>query len=78
MVDQPVQLKHIATDPDTGRDGCPSFYETGDGRYIVQGYQLTSADARGQLVNFPEGEDAVIVTKGLVDLIVAHHKQTPA
>ena len=70
---QPEQLKHIGTDPNTGRDGSPSFYETDDGRYIVQGYQLTSAAARGQLVNFPEGEDAVIVTKGLIDLIVAHH-----
>jgi hypothetical protein len=77
-MDQPKQLQHIATDPDTGRDGCPSFYETDDGRYIVQGYQLTSGDARGQLVNFPDGEDAVIVTKGLVDLIVAHHNGTMA
>jgi hypothetical protein len=72
-MDQPKRLNHIATDPNTGRDGCPSFYETDDGRYIVQGYMLTSADARAQLVNFPEGEDAVIITKGLADIIVAHH-----
>jgi len=30
------------------------------------------------LVNFPEGEDAVIITKGLADLIVAHHNGTKA
>jgi hypothetical protein len=30
------------------------------------------------MVKFPEGEDAVIVTKGLVDLIVAHHNGTKA
>lgn len=77
-MDQPKQLKHLATDPNSGKDGCPSFYETDDGRYIVQGYQLTSAVARGQLVNFPEGEDAVIITKGLADLIVAHHTKTTA
>jgi hypothetical protein len=72
-MDQPKHLEHLATDPNTGKDGCPSFYATEDGRYIVQGYKLTSADARAQLVNFPDGEDAVIITKGLADLIVAHH-----
>ncbi|MEU8224201.1 hypothetical protein [Kribbella sp. NPDC048915] len=72
------QLEHIATDPNTGKDGCPSYYATDDGRYIVQGYKLTSDHARGQLVNFPHGEDAVIITKGLADLIVAHHTGTTA
>jgi hypothetical protein len=58
------------------RTACPSFYSTDDGRYIVQGYKLTSAQARAQLVNFPDGEDAVIITKDLADLIVAHHTGT--
>jgi hypothetical protein len=44
----------------------------------VQGYKLTSDHARGQLVNFPDGEDAIIITKGLADLIVAHHTGTTA
>ncbi|WBQ03041.1 hypothetical protein [Kribbella sp. CA-293567] len=70
---QPEQLNHIATDPNTNKEGCPSYYATDDGRYIVQGYKLTSDLARGQLVNFPEGEDAVIITPGLVELILAHH-----
>ena len=51
---------------------------TDDGRFIVQGYKLTSDQARAQLVNFPDGEDAVIITKGLADLIVAHHTGTTA
>jgi len=75
---QPDQLEHLATDPNSGKDGCPSYYATDDGRFVVQGYKLTSAQARGQLVNFPDGEDAVIVTQGLVDLIVAHHLGTSA
>ncbi|MFI5710570.1 hypothetical protein [Kribbella sp. NPDC051620] len=77
-MDQPKHLEHLATDPNSGKDGCPSFYATEDGRYIVQGYKLTRADARAQLVNFPDGEDAVIITKGLADLIVAHHNGTTA
>ncbi|GAA2814544.1 hypothetical protein [Kribbella solani] len=76
---QPEHLQHLATDGNSGKDGCPSYYATEDGdRFIVQGYKLTSADARGQLVNFPEGEDAVIITKALADLIVAHHTGTTA
>jgi hypothetical protein len=72
---QPQRLTHLGT-TNSGKDGSPSFYSTDDGRYIVQGYKLTSADARAQLVNFPEGEDAVIVTPALVDIIVAHHNAT--
>lgn len=76
-MEQPKYLTHLGT-PDTGKDGSPSFYSTDDGRYIVQGYKLTSADARGQLVNFPEGEDAVIITRDLAELIVAYHTGTTA
>lgn len=72
---QPKRLTHLGT-PDTGKDGSPSFYATDDGRYIVQGYKLTSVEARAQLVNFPEGEDAVIITRDLADLIVAQHTGT--
>jgi len=75
---QPERLEHIATDPNTGKDGCPSYYATDDGRFVVQGYTLTSNDARAQLVNFPEGEDAVIITKDLANLIVAHHNGATA
>lgn len=75
---RPERLEHIATDPNTGKDGCPSYYATEDGRFIVQGYKLTSDEARAQLVSFPDGEDAVIITKGLADLIVAHHTGTTA
>lgn len=77
-MDQPKQLKHVGT-TNSGKDGSPSFYATDDGRYIVQGYKLTSTAARAQLVNFPpEGEDAVIITKDLADMIVAHHTGTTA
>jgi hypothetical protein len=72
---QPKHLTHLGT-PDTGKDGSPSFYATDDDRYIVQGYKMTSPGARAQLVNFPDGEDAVIITRDLVDLIVAHHTGT--
>jgi hypothetical protein len=71
-MDQPMRLTHLGTPDGTGKDGCPSFYSTDDGRYIVQGYKLTSAQARAQLVNFPDGEDAVIITQDLADLIAAH------
>jgi hypothetical protein len=73
---QPTRLIHLGTPDGTGKDGCPSLYSTDDGRYIVQGYKLTSAQARAQLVNFPDGEDAVIITQALADLIVAHHNGT--
>jgi len=69
---QPERLTHLGT-PNTGMDGSPSFYATDDGRYIVQGYKLTGPAARAQLVNFPDGEDAVIITRDLADLIVATH-----
>lgn len=69
---QPTKLTHLGT-PDSGKTGSPSFYATDDGRYIVQGYKLTSPEARAQLVNFPDGEDAVVITRELADLIVAHH-----
>lgn len=42
---QPKRLEHLGT-PNTGRDGSPSFYATDDDRYIVQGYKLTSPEAR--------------------------------
>ncbi|MEQ7125270.1 hypothetical protein ABN034_12185 [Actinopolymorpha sp. B11F2] len=69
---QPSNLVHLGT-PNTGKDGSPSFYRTDDGRYVVQGYKLTEPSVRAQLVNCPDHEDAVIITRELADLIVVKH-----
>lgn len=69
---QPRELIHLGTDGTSGKEGSPSIYATNDGRYVVQGYKLTSGEARCQLVHFPpDREDAVIVTPALIEMIKA-------
>lgn len=64
-----MALEFLGSSNTSQGGGCPSFYrdtETGD--IVVQGLALTDASKRGQLLQFKEGEDAVVVPAVLFDL----------
>ncbi|MFC8520830.1 hypothetical protein [Streptomyces sp. NPDC057257] len=64
-----MALEFLGSSNTSQGGGCPSFYrdtETGD--IVVQGVALTDPAKRGELLQFKEGEDAVVVPAILFDL----------
>ena len=59
-----VKLKFLGTTSDEGK--CPTLYETPAGDIVVQGYQLTDAEALEQLRDVLPGETFVVVPRDLL------------
>ncbi|AHH98443.1 hypothetical protein GCM10010174_70360 [Kutzneria viridogrisea] len=64
-----MKLTHIATE--SGKTGCPSFFSTDRGTYVVQGWRITDAEARAALQErgLPDHEDAIEIPAALVQRI---------
>lgn len=58
-------LKFMWKDIDSGASGCPSLYSV-EGGYVVQGVKL-DADARAQLQQLADDEDAIFVPANVLD-----------
>lgn len=66
-----MELTHIATE--SGKSGCPSFWATDRGTYVVQGWKVTDAQALAALRErgLPDHEDAVEIPAALIAHIQA-------
>ncbi|QUQ71170.1 hypothetical protein [Kutzneria sp. CA-103260] len=64
-----MQLTHIATE--SGKSGCPSFFATDRGTYVVQGWRIDDADALATLQErgLPDHETAIEIPAALVQRI---------
>jgi hypothetical protein len=61
-----VKLTHIATE--SGKSGCPSFFATDRGTYVVQGWRIDDAEALAALAErgLPDHETAIEIPAALV------------
>jgi hypothetical protein len=59
-----MKLKFLGTSSDDGK--CPTLYETETGDIVVQGYELTDAEALEQLRDVLPGEKFVVVPRVLL------------
>ena len=64
-----MKLTHLATE--SGKSGCPSFFATDRGTYVVQGWLIDDAEALAALAErgLPEHEAAIEIPAALVDRI---------
>lgn len=62
-----MHLTFMWKDPGSMSGDCPALYET-EGGYVVQGKMLDH-DARAQLRQLAEDEDAVFVPAAVLDLL---------
>lgn len=53
----------------SGTGGCPAFYETSAGSFVVQGYALSDGDA-GKLEQLADNESGVEIPARLFEQIV--------
>ncbi len=60
-----MKLEFLWKDETSGGGGCPALYAV-DGGYVVQGLQLDD-EARAQLRQLADGEDAVFVPANILD-----------
>lgn len=51
---------------ESGKDGCPTLYETDRGTYVVQGKRVTDPEAIAGLVGLRDDEFYVEIPKGLL------------
>ncbi|MEZ0091645.1 hypothetical protein [Streptacidiphilus sp. EB129] len=59
-----MKLRFLGTNSEDGK--CPTLYETETGQIVVQGYELTDAEALEQLRDVLPGEKFVIVPRDLL------------
>lgn len=62
-----MRLTRFNGDCDDGRT-CPTFYATDRGTFVVQGWDITDAQALADL-GLPPGESAVEIPASLVEVI---------
>ncbi|MFC0438740.1 hypothetical protein [Kutzneria buriramensis] len=64
-----MKLTHLATE--SGKSGCPSFFATDRGTYVVQGWRIEDSEALMALAErgLPDHETAVEIPAALVDRI---------
>jgi len=64
-----MKLTHIATE--SGKTGCPSYFATDRGTFVVQGWKVTDAEALAELTKrgLPDHETAVEIPAALVEQI---------
>jgi hypothetical protein len=67
-----VKLTHLATE--SGKSGCPSFFATDRGTYVVQGWRIDDAEALAELSErgLPDHETAIEIPAALVRAIREH------
>ncbi|MFI9384401.1 hypothetical protein [Kutzneria sp. NPDC052558] len=61
-----MKLTHIATE--SGKSGCPSFFATDRGTYVVQGWRIDDVEALAALHErgLPDHETAIEIPAALV------------
>ncbi|WP_043723244.1 hypothetical protein [Kutzneria sp. 744] len=61
-----MKLTHLATE--SGKSGCPSFFTTDRGTYVVQGWRIDDAEALAALSErgLPDHETAIEIPAALV------------
>ncbi len=59
-----MKLRFLGTSSEDGK--CPTLYETEAGDIVVQGYELTDAEALEQLRDVLPGEKFVVVPRSLL------------
>lgn len=64
-----MKLTHLATE--SGKTGCPSYFATDRGTFVVQGWKVTDAEALAELAErgLPDHETAVEIPAALVERI---------
>jgi hypothetical protein len=55
-------------DPNCPDNNCPAFYQTDDGRYVVQGDSVDD-ETRAQLSRLGAGEGAVVLSAAMIERI---------
>lgn len=61
-----MKLTHLATE--SGKSGCPSFFATDRGTYVVQGWRIDDAEALAALSErgLPDHETAIEIPAALI------------
>jgi len=61
-----MKLTHLATE--SGKSGCPSFFATDQGTYVVQGWRIEDAEALAALAErgLPDHETVIEIPAALV------------
>lgn len=67
-----MKLTHLATE--SGKSGCPSFFRTDRGTYVVQGWRIDDTEALAALAErgLPDHETAIEIPAALVQAIREH------
>ncbi|MGH3646808.1 MAG: lipid A biosynthesis lauroyl acyltransferase [Micromonosporaceae bacterium] len=64
-----MRLEWLWKDGESGKNGCPALYRA-EGGYVVQG-RVLDAEARAQLRQLADDEDAVYVPANVLDRLKA-------
>lgn len=60
-----MKLTFIRKTRESTTGNCPAIYLREDGRYVIQGWQITAAE-RAQLRDLGDDEDAVVIPADII------------